>query len=242
MNHTNLIEKYFSKKLTEIELEEFDALYKNNPVFKDEVDFLNNVKTVSEKEDADNFKSQLKVFEEEAISKKVRNKNAWIKPFAAIAAIFLIALTVVFFRQTPINEDALFASYFEVSKNVSAPIVRSEHEETTVNNAYIAYAESNYTEAALLFEEAYQNSKASELLFYQGNALLANNDLEKAIETFNEHLNYKDILTNRSHWYLALAYLKNKDLISAKQELNTLINSGEVFKLKEAKSLLDTLD
>lgn len=241
MNNSKLIEKYFSRTLTKLELEEFNTLYKNNLIFKDEVDFLKNVKTVSKKEDDANFKLKLQAFEEELSVKKTKKKNAWIKPLTMAAAVLLIAFCINFLWDTSINEDELFTHYFEPSKNVSAPIVRSNNEENVQNEAFINYSERDYDNANLLFERAFKISKNSELLFYQGNALLASGKNNEAINIFKHHLTFLDTLSNRTHWYLALAYLKTKNLKQARQQLELLINSGEVFKKEEASSLLKKL-
>ena len=236
-----LIEKYFSNKLSKKELIQFNSLYENNSKFKAEVDFLKNVKLVSEKEDDTQFKNQLQTFEFE-FSKKHRSPFAkWLIPLAAAATIALIAFCVEFYWHTTINEDTLFANYFEPSMNVSAPIVRSESDETILNNAFMAYNEADYKKAIPLFENGFKATQNSELLFYEANAYLASGNTNKAIEKFKEHLNYTDILTQRSHWYLALAYLKNKDLKEAKNQLNKLINSGETFKKDQVSSLLKKL-
>jgi tetratricopeptide (TPR) repeat protein len=165
-----------------------------------------------------------------------------LKPLAALAALLVIALSINFFINSEVNEDKLFSIYFEPSKNVTAPIVRSETDENLLNSAFIAYSESNYEVAISLFEKGFEDTKNSELLFYEANALLASGNTEEAIKKFEEHLTYSDILTNRSHWYLALTYLKSENPDKAKQELKSLIDSGEPFKKAEAKSLLKKLE
>lgn len=236
-----LIEKYFSNRLTEAELKMFKTLYSSDIEFKKEVEFLKNIKTVSEKEEDAQFKDQLNTYESEFSSKGKVLLKKWIKPLVAVAAILLIAFCIQFFWNREINEETLFSNYFEPSKNVSAPIVRSEDEQNIMTNAFIIYSEKEYENALSLFEKAYAFNKNSELLFYEGNALLALGKTNDAITKFEQHLMFSDILTNRSHWYLALAYLKNKDLELSKNELNALIDSGDAFKTKEAKSLLKKL-
>ena len=154
----------------------------------------------------------------------------------------LITFFVQFFLNTGINEDALFSNYFEPSKNVSTPIVRSLSEQNTTVNAFVVYSQKDYKKASILFGKLYALNKNSELLFYEGNALLALGKTNEAIVKFKQHLTFSDILTNRSHWYLALAYLKNKDLKRSKKELKALIDSGETYKTEEAKLLLKKLE
>jgi hypothetical protein len=64
---------------------------------------------------------------------------------------------------------------------------------------------------------------------------------EEAIDKFNQHLTFSDSLLNRSHWYLALSYLKTKDSKNAILQLTALLDSGENFKKEEATSLLKKL-
>lgn len=243
MSTEELIEHYFSNRLSEEARLEFDMLYKNDKAFRTEVDFLENVKTVSENEDSQHFKTQLEGFEKEhQNTTKTTNHKAWLKPLLGAAAIVFIALTITFGWNHSIDENKLFVTYFEPSKNVTQPIVRSDTNENMLNNAFIAYTDSNYQEAISIFENEYQTSKQSELLFYEGNALLALDKIKEAIEKFKEHLTFSDVLTNRSHWYLALAYLKTKDSKNAKLQLNALLNSGESFKKEEANLLLNKLE
>ncbi|MDP5081296.1 MAG: hypothetical protein NWP87_01480 [Winogradskyella sp.] len=238
MINESLIEKYFSRTLTYNESLEFEKRYNTDDNFKQEVDFLKDVNSVSKIEDDLRFKNQLASYESEAKQKEKNIPKKWLKPLIAVAAILAISLSIIFLMKPPFDEEHLFSNYFEPSKNVSAPIVRSEDNENIVNKAFMAYSETHYKDAISLFENAYDNTNNSELLFYEGNAYLALDDLENAIAKFEEHLNYSDILTKRSHWYLALAYLKSKNLEKAKLELNALIKSEEAFKKEEAKSLL----
>lgn len=242
MIDSELIEKYFSGSLSEGELLEFEQLYKNNIAFKQEVDFLKNIKTIAETEDSEQFKAALQDFESEINNSSQSSMfSRWLKPLTAMAAILIIGLFISFFWPSKTDKTTLFTTYFEPSKNVSAPIVRSENEQDLSTEAFILYAEKDYEKAAVLFEKAYLLNKNPELLFYQGNALLASGQTKEAIETFKEHINFQEALTNRSHWYLALAYLKNKNLEAAKKELEAYVKSGENFKKVEAASLLEKL-
>ncbi|MCB0466198.1 MAG: hypothetical protein KDC78_11090 [Aequorivita sp.] len=57
-----LIEKYFSGNLSEEELLEFEKRYENNTEFRQEIDFLKNLKAVSKAEDTQQFKATLQRF------------------------------------------------------------------------------------------------------------------------------------------------------------------------------------
>lgn len=240
MIDSTLIEKYFNNTLSKKELNEFNTLYKTNSDFKNEVEFIADLKKVTEHQDNENFKTQLK-FYETALSNKPKKKT-WLKPLLASAAVIAVVIGVSFFFNNSINEDTLFSYYFEPSKNVTFPIVRSDSNARLQKNAFIAYSEYNFETAINLFESSYKNTKNSELLFYEGNALLAVGKTNEAISKFKEHLKYSDRLSNRTHWYLSLAYLKNKDLINAKLHLQLLLKSDEPFKKEETKQLLNKLE
>lgn len=236
-----LIEKYFSNQLSKSEMIEFKKHYETDADFKQEVDFLKNIQAVSETEDHALFKKQLATYETEISPKKASLKSNLLKPIVAIAAIMIVAFGITFLLNKDINKDRLFSTYFEPSKNVSAPIVRAENDGKPASKAFIAYGEADYKQSIPLFQNAFEQSKNSELLFYEGNALLAENNVAEAIEIFKTHLTYSDALSNRTHWYLALAYLKANQLEKAKQELEVFIMSEENFKKTEAKSLLKKL-
>ena len=242
MSNNKLIERYFSNQLTKEDRLEFEELYKNDKTFKNELDFLENLKSITEDDDSSNFKAQLEGFEKEyQNTNKSANNKAWLKPLLAVAAVLVIALTINFGWNRSVDETKLFDTYIEPSKNVTQPIVRSDSYKNNLNNAFIAYNDSNYEEAVYLFENAYEDTKQSEILFYEGNALLAMGKPIEAIKKFNQHLTFSDSLTNRSHWYIALAYLKAKDIENAKFQFKLLMNSGESFKKEEASSIIKKL-
>lgn len=70
MINETLLEKFFSKHLSEAELLEFKRRYDTETDFKQEVDFLNNLQLVSETEEEVKFKTQLATYESELSKKK----------------------------------------------------------------------------------------------------------------------------------------------------------------------------
>lgn len=242
MTNNDLIDKYFSGGLSYNELLEFEKLYESDTEFKEEMDFLKNIRKVSEKEDSIRFKSTLQGFESEISGRKTPVLLPWIKPLIGAAAVIVITLGIVFLWPSKSSPDNLFATNFQPSKNVSFPVVRSEDETGLLNDAFIVYSEKDYRKAATLFEQLYENNPNPDFLFYEGNALLAYGETAKAIEKFKEHLSFQTTLSERSRWYLALAYLKNKDLVQASNELKTYLDSGETFKQNEAQLLLKKLE
>lgn len=236
------IEKYFSQQLSEAELLEFEKQYDTDDAFKREVDFLNNIRSVAKNEEDIKFKNQLASYETEFIMHEKSNSPRRLRILLTLAALLIIALGVTFFLDNNLNNNQLYSKNFEPSKNVSSPIVRSQIDDQVINDAFISYSEGDYDQAIPLFEQEFEITKNSELLFYKGNALLALDQTQEAIEIFKKHISYSDPLTHRTHWYLALAYLKSNQLESAKQQLKIVLNTEESFKKKEARSLLEKLN
>ncbi|MEL6925086.1 MAG: tetratricopeptide repeat protein, partial [Bacteroidota bacterium] len=65
--------------------------------------------------------------------------------------------------------------------------------------------------------------------FYQGNAFLAKNESEKAIEAFQKFMPFSDLFdfTATTQWYLGLSYLSNQQKSEAIQQLRLLENDPD---------------
>ena len=100
MINETLIEKYFSERLTKEESLEFKNLYDTDTNFKQEVDFLKDIKSVSETEDDAQFKQQLASFESEYSIQNKSSSNKWLKPLIAVAALLVILLSINFLMIT----------------------------------------------------------------------------------------------------------------------------------------------
>jgi FimV-like protein len=74
-------------------------------------------------------------------------------------------------------------------------------------------------------------------LFYKANALLKLERAKEAVPLLLEHLKTKDSLTEKTNWYLALAYLKLEDKAKAEKILEKVIADGN-YKASEAQKLL----
>ena len=131
--------------------------------------------------------------------------------------------------------------YFEPYRNVVAPIERGSSQQDEKTQAFIAYEIGEYQTAVDLFSKLYTNTKDSYYLFYEANAQLKLNKADDAIPLLLEHLRTTDTLSDKTHWYLALAYLKIDDYGNAAKSLKKVIDEGK-FQIKEAKELLKKID
>lgn len=239
MEHEALIEKYLQNRLSVEEKQLFDELLKNDIQFKEDVALHTNLKEVVEYDDDTNFKKLISNIESKAKSTlQKRNYTKWL--VAASIVVLLGSFYVINLNKT-VSSNKLFATYFEPYRNVIQPVERGNEMQDKKTQAFTAYENGYFEEAITLFSELHITTNESYYLFYKANALL---QLEQANESINlllEHLKTNDILTQKTNWYLALAYLKIDDTENAKNTLQIVINS-KMYKTEDAKALLKKLD
>jgi len=235
MKREELLEKYIQNRLTSEEELKFANLLKSDISFKEEVALHTNLKKVVEKEDDTNFRNLVENIESR--EKKPRQKTSYIKWLAAASIVLLLGLSYFFNMEQKLSTDTLFAQNFEPYRNVIAPIVRSTEQQDEKAIAFMAYEKGEYQNAIVLFTKLYTETKESYYLFYKANALLKLERANEAVPLLEQHLKTKDTLTEKTNWYLALAYLKLEDKQQARKLLNKVIADG-LYKNKEAKKLL----
>lgn len=240
MDREKLIEKYIQGHLTSAEQVEFDALLDSDPNFKSEVEFHKNLKRVTEAEDDDDFRATMKDFESEIATEKIKIRTLPTQWLVAASIAVLLALSYLFIFNQTLTPQELFNKNFTPFENIMAPNIRSGAENSPEKVAFEAYEMADFEKAAQMFHELYKESGESYFLFYGANALLELDRGAEAIPLLQEHLKYKDKLSNRTPWYLAMAYLQTADVDNALIMLQKTIDGNE-FKVAEAKKLLKSL-
>jgi len=237
MKKDELIAHYFTHKLSPEAQKEFDHLMATDPEFAKDVVFQENIKVAIKKEEQEQLKEELKSFE----STLENPRKNYVKWFVAASIIALLALpSIWYFGNSTIDTNTLFADNFSPYRNVVHPIVRGETSNDIKTKAFTAYETKNYNEALNYFNQIIKNNSDKTILFYKANVLLQLGKTDEAITILQQTLKTSDSLTNKSHWYLALAYIKNNNLDKAKQSLKTLSNS--TFKTDAVNTLLKQLD
>lgn len=237
MEKQELIEKYIQNRLSDAEKIKFDTLLASDIGFKKEVDLHVNLKKVTKHEDATNFKNLISEIEA-AKSPKKRNYTKWL---AAASIVLLLGLSYFLTLENKVSNNELFVAYFEPYRNVIQPIERGSSQQDQKTLAFTAYEKGDYKKAIDLFSKLYDNTNESYCLFYKANALLKLEKAKEAVPLLLEHLKTKDTLTEKSRWYLALAYLKLNNKVEAKKTLKKVI-SEKNYKMKEAKELLEKFE
>jgi len=233
MEKEKLLEKYIQNRLSQEERAEFDTLLSNDVAFKKEVDLHINLKKVAQHEDDADFRNLIADFE----TVKPQQSSNYTKWLAAASIILLLGLSYFFNLNNTTSSNELFNNYFEPYRNVIQPIERSTTQQNEKTMAFMAYEKGDYAKAVQLFTNLYNTTKEPYYLFYKANALLKLEKADEALPLLQEHLKTKDTLTDKTHWYMALAYLKLKDKENAKKLLQKVITEGK-YKTKEAEKLL----
>ncbi|WP_289040580.1 hypothetical protein [uncultured Zobellia sp.] len=246
MEEEMLLEKYLQDKLTELERQEFDLLFKNNPEFRKEVEFhIDAKKAITAEEDA-NFRNILSKFESEARELEQRStvpessvvKGIPRKWLVAASVALLVGLTYFFSANQSMSSQEMYDENFSPYRNVTYPITRSSEELDEKGEAFVAYSKGDYEVAVPIFSKLYIEEKQPYYLFYKANALIQLKKAEEAIPLLEKHLGTDDSLTDKSNWYLAMAYLQIADSEKAKQALKKVVET-QGYKHEEAKRLLD---
>jgi tetratricopeptide (TPR) repeat protein len=236
MNKDELIANYFLGNLTQEEQLKFEHLMQTNSDFKKDVEFQRDIKDAIFRHERQNLKHRLQRVEKTIISKNT-NKIRWF-----VAAAVLVSLSVgYYFLKSSYTNTELYAMYFEPAQNIIHPIVRDGVEDNVETKAFVAYQKKDYKLAAQLFDMVFQVNNTSEILFYEALCLMELNKIDQAIEKFEAHKKYTDLLSNKTNWYLALAYIKQNNIEKAKGILNLIIKNQESYNIEKAKELFKKL-
>ncbi|MFT5892333.1 MAG: tetratricopeptide (TPR) repeat protein [Dokdonia sp.] len=223
MDKDTLIHNYLHQTLTDQERVELEKLLENDPEFKAAFELEKDLHAENqdlEQEQETSFPFFLKY---------------------AIAACVIIGLSVYgskYFINTT-NTDDLFSKNFEVYHNIVQPIERGAGLDTPEEEVFFKYETKDYEAAIEEFQAEFSKTEKPYYLFYTANAYLALGDIKQAISLLEKHQKFKDDFYEKSRWYLALAYIKDKN----KKNIPLLeeISASQGYHHKEAKALLKAI-
>jgi len=233
MKRQELIEKYVHGTLTEEERLTFNELISTDAEFAEEVRFQEDVKVVARHEDSDQFKQQLRSYENQRPSSSKRRR--WVA-----AAILVALLATAYFTVFQNTNSKLFAEYFEPYRNVVAPVVRGDQSEALSSKAFLAYENKAYKEAASYFSQLIDTENESYYTFYLANCELALGQGTEAIVLLENYIATSGEFTDRAQWYLALAYVTTNENTKAKSHLERIVATNS-YNHQEALQLLNHL-
>ncbi len=261
MDKKVLIEKYMKGILSEEERLDFDTLLATDEEFKAEVEMKEEIesrdlKRAIEEHHDQTFREMLGEFEEEIrqdaqeteeeenrkvipiSGKKKRFDRKWL---AAASVIILLGIGIFYNLNRPVTTEELFLSNFEPYPNVVFPIERGSSESDVKTIAFSAYEREDYEAAIAGFDSLYSETGEAHYLFYKANALIALHRSDEAIPLLIQYSESGDQLSEKSGWYLAMAYLDNGDREMAGKVIDSLI-ANEIYMGNEATDLMSSPD
>lgn len=174
----------------------------------------------------------------DAKSNSVIQLNPWMKliaPLGIIAAgVLLLILLYPNLFAPQLSPQEMYAAYFKVSPNIGLQASRGSTAPMEALEAYEAYDRRDYPAAIAKFEELIPASRRRMTdLFHLGNCYLAVDIPKQAATALEEVANSNSRLAEDAKWYLALAYLRLEDYLSAKKLLGEIATPIDRVKMAE---------
>lgn len=243
--NNELVKKYLANQLSPEERNAFEQEMENDPFLMESIEGLSvvngqwSIDAVEKVEQEINHKIELKVNEQ----KKAKVISMSFFRYAAAACVIgIICFTSynLFFVTKQLDEQAIYASYFKPLTNPDAT-VRGENGATEESIAVQAYEKEDYFEAVNAYQKLVANNPDNvKNNLFLGISFLGTNQPKKAIDVLNKITNSEEFHFD-IQWYLALAYIKNKELQNAQTTLSNLTKEENYYQ-KEAQEILDKLD
>jgi tetratricopeptide (TPR) repeat protein len=239
-NDIDLIEKYYSGKLSAQEQLAVKARMESDPAFAgmatDYIDIIEGVKRAGKEK----FKATVTQWEAEIVNEQqhISEKPGLFRNYWQLAAVFLlIALAAIYIfipggKQSP---QELYVDYFVPYEDV---ISLRDVSNPLITECIHLYNEKKFDLAAERFSK-YLTETPNDLdaQFYLGVSLLGSARPEESISTFGMVITGNGLLKEQAEWYRALAYLKRGDVETTKRLLNDINHEGHDYRTKAAELL-----
>jgi hypothetical protein len=235
MDKEQLLERYFENKLSQEEALLFQNYLETDASFAEEFAFQKNVKKAITLNERADLKQKLQSFETPKSAKK------WLSKWSVAASIAVVLGAGYWFMNQSSNNIELYEDYYQSYPNVVAPNVRGENSEDIKSEAFYEYDNGNYEKSLVLFSKIYDTDKDDYALFYKALSQMELQKTTEAIATFKQFdLGKNNAFTPFVKWYLALAYLKEKQQDKAIPLLKSL-TENENPQEDQAQKLLEDL-
>ncbi|MEN0047256.1 MAG: hypothetical protein AAF806_09375 [Bacteroidota bacterium] len=166
--------------------------------------------------------------------KRTRKKK--LKTILFIIGLLILGLFSYWWYQqsNPSTEEKIFAAYFDPFSMQNKAVVTTDAR----TKAFNALEKEQYQLAETLFKEIYTDTADQSLLLWLGIAALGNDQPDTSISYLEQYLVSYPNNKNDVDWYIALAYLKKKDIESLK---NAYENMEEGFMKFRVKNIIEQL-
>jgi predicted Zn-dependent protease len=235
-----LIERYLNDELSAEERKQAEQRMSFDPEFKRKLEVFREFQQMYS-EESQSFRTLLKEVDEEYQQDRKPKNSYWLIA-ASVSLIGLLAAAYFLFLSPAPQPEELYAQNFSLpADNLT---VRGDEDQQLLNEAMVLYSDRQFDEALQRFDawEA-QHTDSIPVMFYSAISQMALGEMKPAITqlraiTLDRSANAS--YSAASHWYLALAYLKAKQVSEARSLLQDLAGVSSSYATK-ARNLLDQL-
>lgn len=118
------------------------------------------------------------------------------------------------------------------------PTTMGHNDDFDFDQGMVDYKLGNYKKAIEQWERL--SKENARVQYFLGAAYLADNDVLQATSYFNR-IAKDELFYDRAQWYLALLSLKNDDIVSSQNHLNSILELGQSTYAQRARELLKEL-
>ena len=189
--------------------------------------------------EAEQYLDHLHEKNQNLIQEKIKDarstKSSWIKVAAAV--VILASTSIVYFSLSDRSSlDGLLLSELESPYRISTTLRNASTEKA--NQGYAAYNIGDYENALVMLKDV----KSAQAIYVKGLSHLYRAEYPLAIEEFLDEGLVKSRFEEQSRWYLAVAYLKIRDMEKSREVLQFIVAKANHYKKREAEKLLDFLN
>ena len=239
MDNLEKIERYLNGSMLSKEKKEFDTLLKNNSKLLAEVVLVKEINEAILDDEAEEFRQTLKkIINPDQESKPINKSliNALKIPLAA-SVIILVGLSLynIFIHQ---DSSKLFSNFYKpYSTDISTR--SAEKMKDNIQLSYYLYQEGDYESSyEMLKNYTIKNFDDQTARFYLGLNALQLQYYKLAIDEFT--MVEQDTVSPfalHARWYLAMAYLKEGNIKSARHFLQKLTDEDNMYSYRARKIL-----
>lgn len=240
-----LIKKYLTNELSPQDRNAFEQEMENDPFLMEAVEGLMLQHSTWDKAQIQQLENEL----HQKIDQKIQQPQSgkiiplhFFRYAAAACVIGILAFTSwrLFLSPEQLDEQAIYASYFHPLTHPDAT-VRGENAVSDETAAVQAYEKEDYFGAVKYYEKLVANNPENiKNNLFLGISLLATNQAQKAVDVLNK-INTSNDFHFDVQWYLAMAYLKNKDVQHA-LDLFSALSKEDNYYQKQSAEIVEKLD
>lgn len=241
-----LIESYYKGRMNDSARLAFEERRASNNDFAQEAEVYQLMMSGINAQGEHQFSEKVKQWERKINEKEIQRRPVVLNRVWAVAAsvlILVIPLSVWLYSLRPVSTEQRFEEYFQPYDDIVTDRSSPARDERRFTEAMHAYNAGDYKKAIPIFNFVVSKKPQNEAArFYRGVAYLATGDAERSEKDFLWFQQKEESLFfETAQWYLVLAYLKQKQMDSVHNQLNTILVDPEHSFIEETKAIKEDL-